>query len=94
MGTEPSGLGSDTLAVCYPVGSAHWQWAILTAMVKTDLAVGAGSVAFTILLGVGDGAFQAPLNDPAGTSGNRFVVADFNQDGIARISPACLRTRF
>lgn len=41
----------------------------------------ASGVSITVLLGNGDGTFQAPLNYPLGT--NTLAVADFNSDGKA-----------
>src|ERR1035437_8509611 len=50
---------------------------------KLDLAVdNAGSPGtVSVLLGNGDGTFQAPINSPTGTSSRSLVVGDFNGDG-------------
>jgi len=49
---------------------------------KLDLAVGnAGSGNVSVLLGNGDGTFQAAINSPAGTQPSNLAVGDFNSDG-------------
>jgi uncharacterized protein (DUF2141 family) len=50
---------------------------------KLDLVVNnAGSAGtVSVLLGNGDGTFQAPINSAAGTSSSSLVVGDFNGDG-------------
>src|ERR1035437_3155166 len=50
---------------------------------KLDLVVNnAGSAGtVSVLLGNGDGTFQAPINSAAGTASRSLVVGDFNGDG-------------
>jgi len=54
---------------------------------KADLAVTdftGGSVG--VLLGNGDGTFQAPMNNPVGSNPQSVVVGDFNGDGKADLA--------
>jgi hypothetical protein len=46
-----------------------------------DLVVALGGTNITVLLGKGDGTFQAPVNYAAGSSPSVVAVADFNGDG-------------
>ena len=49
---------------------------------KPDLAVAnSGSNNVSVLLGNGDGTFQAPVNYTAGSRSASVAVADFNGDG-------------
>jgi hypothetical protein len=56
---------------------------------KLDMVVtNGGSNDISILLGNGDGAFQAAVNYPAGTNPNSVAVGDFNGDGKLDIAVA------
>ena len=58
-----------------------------------DLAVG-GSTGIYILIGNGDGSFQAPMTYAGGTSAVSLVVADFNGDAIADLGVATVTGLF
>ena len=47
---------------------------------KPDLAIAGGNIV-SVLLGNGDGTFQAPIEFPTGIGSARIVVGDFNGDG-------------
>src|SRR3989475_118573 len=47
-----------------------------------DLAVEAGPESVAVLLGKGDGTFQAAVNFPAGSHPSSVAVGDFNGDGV------------
>src|SRR5881397_2313693 len=56
---------------------------------KLDLAVAsAGSSTVSVLLGNGDGTFQAPRAFPAGSGPNFLAVGDFNGDGVQDLATA------
>ena len=60
---------------------------------KPDMVVAnAGSNTVSVLLGVGDGTFQQPVNYPTSEGPSSVVIADFNNDGepdLAVISTGC-----
>ena len=56
---------------------------------KPDLAVAnSGSNNVSVLLGNGDGTFQAAVNYAAGNAPNSVAVGDFNGDGKADLAVA------
>ncbi|PYM11356.1 MAG: hypothetical protein DME18_14190, partial [Verrucomicrobia bacterium] len=85
------GDGTFQAAVNYRAGSTPFSLAVgdLNGDGKADLVVAndsanlgaAGSGAGSVLLGNGDGSFQAPFNYGAGTFPVAVAIADFNGDG-------------
>src|SRR6266566_4819084 len=70
----------------YVAGSKNGPWYVVTADFngdgKLDLAVSNyGDNSFSVLLGNGDGTFQAPQTTPVGTNPAQVAVGDFNGDG-------------
>jgi hypothetical protein len=56
---------------------------------RPDLAVAEqGSDTVSVLLGLGSGAFSAPLDVPVGSSPSSVVSADFNGDGLPDLAVA------
>jgi hypothetical protein len=87
-----NGDGSFQTAQSYPVGSGPNSLPIFVAVGDfngdriPDLAVACStSSTISILLGNGDGSFQAAQNFPAGNGINSLAVGDFNADGKADI---------
>ena len=80
-GTFQSGMTLSSAGL--PTGAITGLWVgDFNGDGKPDLVIGTGS-SISILLGTGDGNFQAPLNDPAGMSLDGIEVADLNGDGKA-----------
>jgi hypothetical protein len=56
---------------------------------KSDLVVASDSISeFSVLLGNGDGTFQAAIDTGTGFTPNSIAVGDFNGDGIADVAVA------
>ncbi len=87
-GTVLLGKGDGTFTVGTPLGLAglNSNTSIATADFnrdgKPDLLVASTSLnTFSVLLGNGDGTFQAPTNTPIPTPGVALLVGDLNGDG-------------
>src|SRR6266516_2467543 len=70
----------------YFASGGGFPWYVVTADFngdgKLDLAVSNyGDNSFSVLLGNGDGTFQAPQTTPVGTNPAQVAVGDFNGDG-------------
>jgi hypothetical protein len=85
-----NGDGTFRPAVSYPAGPQGFGGPFIVVADfngdgKADLATGprSGSSNISILLGNGDGSFQAPTLVPAGNPIGRINVGDFNGDGKA-----------
>src|ERR1019366_2828450 len=84
-----NGNGTFQTAVNYDAGYLGGLGSVPTAVVvgdfngdgRADLAVANYNNHVSVLLGNGDGTFQAPLNYSAGSNPNSIAVADFNLDG-------------
>jgi hypothetical protein len=83
-----NGDGTFKDSVNYAVGSFPWRVAVgdfnsdgKLDLVVTNSAAGGGTPSVSILLGKGDGSFQAALDYGAGTLPFGVAVGDFNRDG-------------
>src|SRR5215467_10432955 len=70
----------------YVASGGGFPWYVVTADFngdgKLDLAVSNyGDNSLSVLLGNGDGTFQAPQTTPVGTNPGKVAVGDFNGDG-------------
>ncbi|RXH58330.1 FG-GAP repeat domain-containing protein [Granulicella sibirica] len=93
-----NGDGTFALPVSYPAGAgpAGMRSRDLNGDGILDIVVanaagpdgGASGTTVTVLLGVGDGTFQAPVSYPAGDEPFDVAVADFNGDGILDLAVA------
>src|SRR5712664_1006489 len=83
------GNGDGTFQVArsvYFASGGGFPWYVVAADFngdgKLDLAVSNyGDNSLSVLLGNGDGTFQAPLTTPVGTNPAQVTVGDFNGDG-------------
>lgn len=81
------GAGDSTFAVAaqYPVGGNVLAAGDVTGDNKVDLIDLQGAGRLALLVGNGDGSFQAPLLLSTGTSPSALVVGDFTNDGVADV---------
>jgi FG-GAP-like repeat len=87
------GDGIYTQAIASPISVGQGLSAIVSADFNRDgnldLAVtDAGSNAVYVLLGNGDGTFQAPIKIPVGNGPDALVAGDFNNDGKVDLAVA------
>src|SRR5207244_2271261 len=88
-----NGNGSLQTAVNYPLASNAFPQYVATADVngdgKLDLVVAEEGLACTaILIGIGNGTFQAPMVYQSGTNPISIAVADVNSDGAPDLTIA------
>jgi hypothetical protein len=75
-----NGLGAGSLAAGDFIGLVSLAVGDFNGDGRADLAVAGGSQV-NVLLGLGDGTFQAPILSPLGFYYATFLAADFNGDG-------------
>ena len=82
--TSEAATGDQLGAVAF--GDFNGDGKVDLAVTETDYGTNPPSSTLAILLGNGDGTFQAPSFYPVGSQPENIVVADFNGDGNADLA--------
>ncbi len=91
----PTSVGDGTVSVfnSYPIGGSSPQYVVSAALRGAGhpldvVTANSGSGTISVLLGNGDGSFQAPVTYTVGSSPVAVAIGDLNGDGIPDIAVA------